>query len=307
MVRIITCLLLVSNWSVPGWSQSLSPEMIRKVDAAATSEIRSQRLVGLGVGIIREGKVVFTRGYGLAVRETGTPFTSRTVTNWASNSKPVIAVVAMQLVESGKLKLEEKIRTYLPELPSHVGGVTVRQVLCHQSGYPHYNNGRIVKLVPALQDAEEGDPLHSLNRFAGSPLLRKPGEVYSYSSYAYVILSAIVQRAGGKPLAELVRQGVTDRLEMNSFALDEKYDGQAEWSVGYRVGRDGEIARVRPYAHAWKHGAGGYKSSIEDFAKWAAAQTNKAICNGSAFRFQPPSTHLVVTPRIDAGLQHTQN
>lgn len=252
------------------------PKAVRdKVDAAVEAEMKAQDLVGVSIGVIQKGKVVYTQGYGLAEREKKIPFTPQTVTNWASNSKPVVGVRAMQLVEAGRLNLDDPIRKYIPELPVFCDPITVRHLLCHQSGYPHYLNGRILKLAkPIKSKGGARDPVYSINRFGGSPLLREPGVGFSYSSYAFVILSGLLQRAGGKPLPEQIEEGITRKLKMESFGLDEKYTGQKNWSVGYKKNRFGKVERVLNYAHDWKHGAGAYKSNIIDFARWAEALIN---------------------------------
>lgn len=255
--------------------QRLDPKLQVQVDRTVKSEMESQNLVGVAIGIIQKGQVVYTQGYGLANREKKTKFTAKTITNWASNSKPIVGVRAMQLVEQGKLKLEDRIRKYLPELPKHCDAITVRHLLCHQSGYPHYSNGRILKLAkPIASDRGAEDPVFSINRFGGSPLLRDPGLAYSYSSYAFVILSAVLQRADGQPLPQQIAAGISKPLGMSSFGLDEKYEGQKYWSVGYKRNVFGKVAEVPHYAHDWKHGAGAYKSNVIDFANWAAALIN---------------------------------
>jgi D-alanyl-D-alanine carboxypeptidase len=279
LARIVLALVWSGILST-GFGQQLDLSTRHRVDRAVKSEMTSQNLVGVSIGIIRQGKIVYVKGYGLAVREDETPFTSKTITNWASNSKPVVAVLAMQLMEAGKLRLADKVIRYLPELPSHCNGITVRHLLCHQSGYPHYSNGTILKLAkPITSQRGARDPAFSINRFGGSPLLRAPGTGYSYSSYAFVILSAVIQRAGNQNLPDQIKERITQKLRLDSFGLDEEAVGQKNWSVGYKKNALGDVERVPSYAHDWKHGAGAYKSNIEDFANWAAALINSKLVN----------------------------
>ena len=108
------------------------------VDRAVIAEMEKLQVVGVAIGIIRNSKVVYTKGYGLANLRTRTPVTSDTIFNWASNSKPLIAIAAMQLVQDAQLDLDKTIGTYVPSLPDHLKRITTRQLLCHQSGIPHY-------------------------------------------------------------------------------------------------------------------------------------------------------------------------
>src|SRR5437667_2911212 len=96
---VLTLVLALAGFSVPGFEQpslanGLAPAKAAAVDAAVLGECKRQQIVGLAVGIIRDGRIVYLKGYGLADREAGTPVTTQTVFNWASNSKPLTAVAA---------------------------------------------------------------------------------------------------------------------------------------------------------------------------------------------------------------------
>ena len=275
----------------------LSKELIAAVDEAVDAEMQRQQLVGVAVGIINHGEVVLTKGYGFADWENQVPVTTQTVFNWASNCKPLTAVAAMQLVQKKKLDLDVDIRKYVPEFSPNGPAITVRQLLCHQSGLPHWNNGRVVP-SPNL-DAEalaSIDPCLSIHRFSQTPLLFEPGARESYSSYGYILLSAVIERAGGESFFTQVEKRIAQPLGMESLQLDVPSANQPNWSVGYtrtkvriRTGVAGQgflpqtpggqqaqtpVGRAPEYAHAWKAGAGGFKSNIADFAKWAAALIN---------------------------------
>src|SRR5688572_9659046 len=123
---------------------SLRPEVTSAIDEAVRAQMEKQRIVGLAVGVVQDGKIALLRSYGFADRESKSPVTNETVFNWASNSKPLAAVLAMQLVERIALNLDADIRTHVPEFPEKGSVITTRHLLCHQSGMPHYSNGRIV-------------------------------------------------------------------------------------------------------------------------------------------------------------------
>ena len=92
---------------------SLTDAESEAVDIAVLAELEKQEVVGAAVGILYEGEIVYVRGYGLADRKRRTPVTTATVFNWASNSKPLAAFAAMQLVEEGKLDLDSDVRRYM--------------------------------------------------------------------------------------------------------------------------------------------------------------------------------------------------
>jgi len=166
------------------------------VDRAVTVEMKRQKIVGAAIGVIRDGRVMYAQGYGFSNFRDRVPVRTTTVFNWASNSKPVVSVAALQLVESGHLDLDASIRTYMPDLPYSLQEITTRQLLCHQSGIPHYSNGKIVSTGESVPLMEQVDPEESIKRFLNSPLLFEPGSKAEYSSYAYILLTSIVQAAG---------------------------------------------------------------------------------------------------------------
>lgn len=266
------CWLLLC-WVGLGYAVAEDPPAsldIKRIDQAVKQEMERQSLVGVSIGIIRNNAIVYTKGYGVANRETNTAMSSQSIVNWASCSKPLVAIIAMQLVQEGKLDLEQPIVRYLPKLPPHLQPLTTRQLLCHQSGVPHYANGFIFPgKYPEASD-DKMDPLNSLSRFLNARLIFEAGTKMEYSSYAYVLLSAVLQSAGDTPLQTQVDARIVKPLGLTSFQLDVEKDGQADWAVGYRV--VGEEIKPQPeVAHYWKHGAGGYKSNVEDFARFTLA------------------------------------
>ena len=280
MNRRSFCLLWLFCFNVAAWSVAdevrvnLSNREVAAIDAAMQNEIKRQQLVGAAIGVIRNGRVVFTRGYGFADLEKKRKMTTETVVNWASNSKPVVAMLAMQLVEQNKLDLDRDVREYVPEFPDKGSKITTRQLLSHQSGIPHYSNGRIVQTPGRRSVKQELDPVIAIQRFDRSPLIFQPGSKMDYSSHAYVLLSAVVQRAGGEPIQDQLDKRIVTPLKLTSLQLDLPTKGQRSWATGYYKNSRGQVVPAQEYSHAWKHGAGAYKSNINDFARWAVANLN---------------------------------
>ncbi len=246
------------------------------VDRAVIAEMEKLQAVGVAIGIIRNSKVVYTKGYGLANLRTRTPVTRDTIFNWASNSKPLIAIAAMQLVQNAQLDLDTTIGTYISSLPNHLKHITTRQLLCHQSGIPHYTNGEVIPSGKKVSPREELDPLNSLQRFVMSPLVFVPGSKTEYSSYAYVLLTAVVQAAGKKPIDQQLLIRIVKPIGLKTFQLDMPFKRQRSWVTAFKI-KNGIPEEVPDYAHFWKHGAGGYKSNVTDFARFAAAVANMEL------------------------------
>jgi len=235
--------------------------------------------VGLVVGVIEDGEVRYIKGFGLADREQKTPVTPASLFRWASCSKPLTAVAAMQLVEQGKLDLDADVRTYVPEFPDHGVKITPRQLLCHQGGIVHYVNGKVVATQRQYDTPNPfADVINALDKFKESPLVNKPGEKYSYTTHGYILLSAVVQRAGGQPFAEQVRNRIAKPLGLTTLRPDYQWEAIPGRVTGYRK-RGGEIVFSEDTDVSWKLGGGGFISSGEDFARFAAGLINRRLVN----------------------------
>ncbi len=273
------------------------------VDETVMVQMTDQKIVGAAIGIIRDGQVVYTQGYGFANLKSHTPVTQETVFNWASNCKPFIAVAAMQLVQSDYLDLDQAIGTYIPSLPDHLKPLTTRQLLCHQSGIVHYSNGKVIPWGQRASVQEELDPFNSLHRFAMSPLIFTPSSKTEYSSHAYVLLSAVVQAAGKKPIDQQLAARIIEPLGLTSFQMDLPYEGQLHWTTAYKI-TDGIYEEVEDLAHFWKHGAGGYKSNVKDFARFATALMNREMIDDktTAMMWTPQKTSDGAISRYGLGV-----
>lgn len=264
-----------STWAQGSREQELSLAQAARVDAAVQKEMERQGLVGVAIGVLQKGEVVYLKGYGLSDREKKTPVTTASVFNWASNSKPLAAVAAMQLVEKKLLDLDTDVRRYVPEFPAKEHPITMRHLLSHQSGIQHYG-----KVIPTIRTYNSKyahlDPVLALDVFNRTPLSYKPGEKVVYSSYAHVLASATIQGAGKEPFSKQVENRIIKPLDLKSLQYDLDHLGQLHWATGY-TRLNNKVVPAPEVAHYWKHGAGGFKSNISDFARWAHALINRQL------------------------------
>lgn len=288
--------------SIAAEAAELSADERSRVDAAVQAEVDTLQIAGCAVGVLRDGEIVYLGVYGEADRERHLPVTTETVFNWASNSKPVVAVLLMQLVEQGKLSLDDDVCKYVENFPRKKWPVLVRDILCHQSGLPHYSNGTILGTERAYSDADAFlNPVNAVDRFNRSPLIFEPRTRVSYSSYAYVLLSAVVQQAAAEPIETLLRRRITEPLALESFQLDVE-TSRPEWAVGYIRDESGAVVRAKDVGHYWKHGAGGYKSNVRDFARWAQAILRGELLSRETTRLMSTNQELKDGTTTDWGL-----
>jgi CubicO group peptidase (beta-lactamase class C family) len=222
------------------------------VDACVEAERRRQRCPSMAVAVVRNGKVILARGYGLANRERSVPATKDTVYAIRSVTKSFTATGIMMLAEEGKLSVDDRISRYLPGTPAAWEGITIRHLLTHTSG------------LVVDPDPDHGPADEMIRSLAKLPLLFPPGEQWSYSSAGYFLLGQIIERVSGKPLEVFLDERIFRPLQMTSTA---KNAGDLNiLAQPYAV--NGQVKPVNPTA---AYGASGYVSTVVDLARWDAA------------------------------------
>lgn len=250
-------------------------------DTAAVAEIAKQKLVGTAVVVIDGGKVAWSKGYGFADREKKVAVDPAVTSfRWASISKPVTAVAALQLVEAGKLDLDADVRKYVPEFPDKGKTITARQLLCHQSGIVHYTNGKVVRTERKYAEPHPfADVVVALDTFKESPLVHDPGEKFAYTTHGYILLSAVVQRAGKQPFAEQVATRIAKPLGMTGFRPDYHWEDIPHRARGYL--RLGDMVLLRAATNdpdvSWKLGGGGFTSPATALAAFGVGLLNRKL------------------------------
>ncbi|MBA4183090.1 MAG: beta-lactamase family protein, partial [Acidobacteria bacterium] len=155
-----------------------------KIDKAIREEMAKQHIAGTSVAVLRNDKLVLTKGYGLANIEQSIPAAPKTKYQIASTTKPFTATAIMMLVESGKILLDEKAAKYLSNLPAQYSEVTVRQLLTQTSGVNRdLRTGNIDDFTAA----------EFWKRLAAAPVSFKPGEKWEYSNTGYILLGMVIE------------------------------------------------------------------------------------------------------------------
>ena len=241
---------------------------------------------GAGVVVIRNGRVEYTRGYGLAEVETRQPVTPETNFRLASLSKQFTATAVMLLVADGTLHYEAEITSLLPGLPPVARGVTLRHLLNHTSGLPDYED-----FVPDTQTAQVHD-LDIPTLIAHASAAKFPaGTRYDYSNTGYGLLALIVERATGKRFAEVLHDRIFAPLGMtNTVAFEEGRSTVANRAFGYSVNASG-IRRTDQSNTSAVLGDGGIYSSAADLARWDRALEHHTLVGAAQqqLAWTPPS------------------
>ena len=231
------------------------------------------RTPGFAVGVIRDGQLVISRGYGMANLEYGAPITPRSPFYIASMSKQFTAACALLLAKRGRLDLDAPVRQYLPELRA-AGTIArplrVRHLLHHTGGVREWSS---LALFAGQDDRFEqrignGDVLRLLRR--QDALEFEPGSAYRYTSGGYLLLTAIVERVSGLSLPQFAARELFAPLGMRDTLFDDNYAAVRPGRVeSYRSMGDGRYERI--LKHFDLYGDGGVVTTLEDLARWDGA------------------------------------
>lgn len=284
----LSVLLLAALWgnATFAWAYDgprLSARQTEAIDKAVQREMKEQQVVGTAIGVIQNGQIAYLQGYGWSDAEKHLAVDERTMFRWASISKTLTAIGALQLAESAQLDLDANVRGYVPEFSEKEAIITCRQLLCHQSGIPHYSNGTIIKTQRVYTTPHPfEDVVTALDTFKESPLLFEPGSKFSYSTYAYMLLAAVVQRSGQKPFAEQIQERIALPLGMNTLQPDYQWLPIPDRAKGY-TRKNNEVVPSTDTDVSWKLGGGGFISDVEDLALLAQGLLQKRLLKAETY------------------------
>lgn len=221
---------------------------------------------GAAVIVVKDGKVILRKGYGLADLELKTPLKPEMVFRLASVTKQFTAVAILMLAEQGKLALADDVRRFIPDYPAAAGPVTIERLLNHTSGVPGFSDEYLAK----RDMRADVTPAQILDIIKSQPSEFAPGSKWAYSDGGYELLGMIIEKASGQSYADFIEQRVFKPLGMTHSYYDRseriipgRVKGYAQTPAGYQ--NAAYISMTLPYA------AGALASSVDDMALWDAA------------------------------------
>lgn len=237
-------------------------QQIRLFDEFAQKQMGLDKTVGLTIGFMKDD-FVWVKGYGYADLENKSPAKAESAYRLASVTKPMTALAVLQLVEKGKIDLEAEVQTYVPYFPKKQWPVTVRQVLGHLGGISHYKNP-----TNELHIKERRSTREAIAIFENFDLVAEPGTRYSYSSYGYNLLGAIIEAASGMSYGDYMRQNIWQPLGMANTRMDDPLDVIPNRVRGYQL-VNGQVKNSEFIDISSRFAAGGTRSTIPDLLKFA--------------------------------------
>jgi CubicO group peptidase (beta-lactamase class C family) len=234
------------------------------LDRIVTDAMREQQIPAITVAIARGDRLVYSKAFGSADLENSVPATTETLIRTASVAKPITAVAAMTLVESGKLDLEAPVQKYCAPYPPKQWPVTTRELLSHTSGIRHYNPGE-AENTRHFRFMSDGFAL-----FAADPLLFAPGTAYQYSTYGYSVVGCVIEGASGTRFQDYVAEHVLRPAGMTHTFVDDAFEIVPHRARGYQK-LDGQVRNATLMDSSYKIAGGGYVSTAEDLVRFGQA------------------------------------
>lgn len=277
-----------------GVTQTAKPE----VDQYIQGQLIEQRIPGITLVVVQDGKVIYGRGYGYAERETARPVKPEDRFEIGSISKSFAATAIMLLVEEGKVTLDDKLDKFLGPVPVQWNGITIRHLLNHTSGLPEYPDESIFKDIFANKIIGEEEMLARFKAYAPS---WEPGTKYRYCNVGYDILGIVVRRVSGKGYFDFLKERVFTPLGMTSARLVAPKPARAESAVGYELKDNKHIPFQTTDAMSVYLGmaASGIELSAMDMAKWDAALYTDTIIKQSTLALMWTNNSFVQAANAD--------
>jgi carboxylesterase type B/CubicO group peptidase (beta-lactamase class C family) len=265
-----------SGTSTRGESPSVPPVKAAELDSIVRAHFDGKGIVGLTVGVMQNGRVVFAKGYGLASVEKNTPVTTRTMFPVGSVTKQFTCSAVLLLAEDKLLAMSDKVAKYFPKL-TRASDISLLDLGNHVSGYRDYYpldyvDREMLRDVTADQIMAE---------YATMPLDFEPGTRWSYSNTGFTVLGAVAEKVSGVPFGSLLSKRIFTPLGMTNSSYDPPTNGAAI-ATGYRSWALNAPTPAQPEGKGWTGAAGAIWSTPTDLMAWdLALVSGKAISPAS--------------------------
>ncbi len=233
---------------------------------------------GVSVAVGVNGQLVWSEGFGFTSLKQSTAISADDPLRLYSLMKQVTSVLALQSVLRGEIAFDTTARELLPDLPAAFESVTLQQLLTHTSGVRHYHHPAEANFFTHCESASP-----AIDRFVHDPLVHEAGTSQTYSTYGFVLASAMLEQATELSFPELMQQRIAEPAGMTSLQLEDR-NAPAGAVQFYDVDNDGNIATALPVDNSCKMGGGGFLSSAADVVKFHNAVMNGTLAPLPAIR-----------------------
>ncbi len=241
------------------------------IDRAVAEAMAAQQIPGLALGVVRDGRLVLARGYGIANLEHNVPVTPETVFKIGSVSKQFLAAGVLLLAQDGKLALDDPVSRHLAGTPPTWEPITLRHLLSHTAG--------VIREGPAYTPIRSQPDSVVVQSAFGAPLLFAPGTGWQYCNVCYFALADVIRIRGGQPWPEFMAErvfrpaGMLDTRTTTTTELVPRRASGYVWQAG-QFAPAPEVPGLRP--------SGAFLSTVRDLARWDSVLTRGALLSSAS-------------------------
>ncbi len=236
------------------------------IDIIVQQMMAKQKIVGLSLAVVKNGKTTVNKGYGLANAELNVPVNSETVIRIGSVSKQFFTTAIMKLMEEGKLSIGDSVHRFFPDAPEAWRPITIKNLMSHTSG--------LQREGPAYDNFKMQPDSNIIRSAYNLPMVFKTGEKYQYCNLAYYMLAEIITRVSGMPWQDYIREKLFKPAGMHSSYLTDFYRIIPNRAQGYMHKGDTLINATAMFAI---RPSGGFLSTSSDMIKWEQALREQKI------------------------------
>ncbi len=242
-----------------------APNLIVEFDKLLSEQFKPTES-GATALVTQKGKIMYHKAFGQANLELNVPMQTPMIFRIGSITKQFTAVAILQLMEQGKLNLQDEITKFIPDYPTHGHKITIEHLLTHTSGIRSYTDmsefGEIIQ--------KEMKPEELIKFFKNQPMDFAPGTQWNYNNSGFVLLGYIIEKVSGKSYPDYVEQGFFKPLGMSNSYYGNDAKLIKNRAAGYERGKDG-IQNASPMSMTLPYAAGSIQSTVEDLWKWHQA------------------------------------
>lgn len=264
--------------AAPATAIIASQEVAARIDSMMSPYFTAST-PGATVIVVRDGRTVFRKAYGMANLARQQPMTPETSLRLGSLTKQFTATAILMLAEEGKLALTDEITRFLPDYPMHGQKITIEHLLTHTSGVKNYTDkpeflaGMAADVtVPQMIDSFKNDPLDFV-----------PGADAHYNNSGYFLLGAIIEKASGLPYAQFLEQRIFVPLGMTHTAYEGHERSPGPRAVGYSGTQAGFVPAL-PISMTQPYAAAAMVSTVDDLARWDAAVSSGKLLTAADWK-----------------------
>lgn len=270
---ILACLILILPFQICAKLNT------KKVDSILNELFDKDGPGGVAL-VVKDGKTIYRKAFGMANLEYGIKMTPDNVFQIGSITKQFTAVAILQLVEQGKINLDDDITKFIEDYPTHGHTITIEHLLTHTSGIKEFS--QLEKWGPRMNRLDYS-PLELIDAFKNQPMDFKPGDKFRYNNSAYILLGHIIESVSGLPYPEYIEENIFKPLKMEDSSYGSVTNIIPKKASGYSK-KDDIYLKAQYLSMNMAYSAGAIFSTVEDLSKWYSALTSGQVISESSFK-----------------------